>query len=241
MDPNVNQIFGGQAPQSALEEAWHQEQRRKSFDIIRVKNITTATLFGITYELPVKDFYIMYDTNQYQKIPAGSTFDLTYSRAKLFVEHKKDEIVNFIVKKMHDEFLEERSRKGMPSYTDKYVENKETYETQSYPKTNDLAVIEELYGQLWVGLVLSAGRDLPPPELLDPRSGEIDMKSNSAKVLEKLATKKVPESQLSPQDSTIRQTPPPIPMMPPPPPAPPAINAFAQMNDQLSAADVTAE
>lgn len=181
-------IFG-ERPKTPVEEAWHNEQRRKEYDVIRVSNPATITVKGVTYNLPPKDFYIMYDTNQHQKVPFNSTIDVPRPRAERYIKHKKDEIVNFINQKMHDEYLADRDQKGLPRYTDKHTENKETYETQQYPKTDDEAIIAEIYDQLWLGITIIAGRDIPPVTDTDPRSGEVDMKPKEVKALDVLNKK----------------------------------------------------
>lgn len=224
-------------PQQLAEEAWHTEQRRKQYDIIRVKNPAIVTVKGIQYELDTEDFYVEYDTNQWQKISFNTTVDIPQYIAIRYVEHKKDDIVNKIVKKMHDEFIEMRRLKGMPDYKDKASENAETYETASYPKTNDENVIAELYNQLWIGIVHKIGQD-KPPQTINPRSGEVNTTPTSEKVLNNLSTKWV-----SPSESPIEQykatpTPPPASHRPPEVPKP---SGFATLNQKLTAEDITNE
>ena len=186
MDPA--DIFG-QKVRTSAEEAWHTEQNRRKYDIIRVKNPIIVFVKKIEYTLPPIDFYQEYDVNQFQKISFGETIDLPRYIARLYVEHKKDEIVNFVSKKLHDEFLAERDKKGLPRFVDKAIENRETYETQEYPKTNELDVINELYDQLWIGLVHEFGKDRPPANV-EP-SGIIDFSSVSMKAIENLNNKRV--------------------------------------------------
>lgn len=235
MDDSLNQAFGGQRPQAQLEQAWHEEQDRKRFDIIRVKNPATITVKGVEYALPQKDFYQEYETNRHQKIPFNSVIDIPRYIAVRYVEHMKDLIVNLVTQKMHDDYLTERDRKGLPRYTDKATENKETYETDSYPKTNDSTIIAEIYNILWVGLVYEFGRDVPPTNN-DPRSGEVDVTPISMKVLDTLNTRRVAEAD-SPL-ATFRATPIPPPMTQPVPEQP---SGFSAMNEKLSASDVTVE
>lgn len=236
---DLQQGMGGPQPQSAIEEQWHFEQRRKSFDIIRISNPTTVIVMGVPHTFIPKDFYVMYDTNQYQKFLSDTQLDVPRHIAVRYVEHKKDEIVNAVAKKMHDDFIADRRKKGMPDYKDKSVENDETYLTQSYPKTNDPVLIAEIYDQLWIGLVLESGRDIPPPDALNPRSGEVDLKPASEKALENMSKKRVSPDSM-PSMGVARNDRPPI---PPTPPVmvqePPKVNAFASMNDSLSADEVT--
>lgn len=233
---NVSQAMGGPRPMSAVEEQWHFEQRRKSFDIIRVSNPTTVIVQEKSYVFNPKDFYVMYDTNQFQKFPPDTTLDVPRHIAVRYVEHKKDEIVNEVNKRMHDAFIQDRRIKGLPDYKDKSVENDETYLTQAYPKSNDPEIIAEIYDQLWIGLVLESGRDIPPPDAQNPRAGEVDIKPPSVKALEALDKRRAPEGMGSVQKSA-----PPIPAYPSsqePSPSP-TVSRFAQMNDALSADDVT--
>lgn len=224
-DNSLNQAFGGAQPQSVIEEKWHQAMERKKYDIIRVKNPTA------------KDFYVMYDTNQYQKVAANSTIDIPRYIATRYVEHMKDEIVNARTQKMHDDYLAQRDAKGLPRYTDKATENKETYETDSYPKTDDPKVIAEIYDTLWVGLVYEFGRDMPPSNL-DPRSGEVDVTPVSMKVLDTLNTKRVADTENPLNSFRAVPTPPPSAT---PPPMPEQPSGFSAMSEKLSANDVTQE
>lgn len=236
---DLNQAFGGQAPKTLAEEGWHNEQNRKKYDIIRVENPTQATVKGESYPLPQKDFYVEYDTNQYQKIPFGGTIDIPRYIAIRYVEHKKDDIVNYVTKKLHDDFLIERDKKGFARYTDKATENKETYETDSYPKNNDPVVIAEVYEQLWVGLVHEFGRDIPPTNM-DMRSGEVDLTPVSQKVLDTLNKRRV-----EPADNPMSQfhatyTPAPA-AQSPAASIPTQPSGFAAMNQKLSAEEITQE
>lgn len=208
------------APQTPTEEAWHREQHRKQYDIIRVANPIKGTIRGIEYDFPNEDYYIQYDVNQFQKIPANSTRDVPRNRAELYVSHMKDTWVNFVTQKMHDDFIADRDRRGLPRYTDKATENAETYETQSYPKTNDESVIAEIYNQLWVGLVNKAGSDVPPE--LGPRAGEVDQTPTAQRILESLSNK------------IVSDTPPTVTEV-----TPPSVSPFATINRSLSAEEVT--
>lgn len=235
---DVNEIFGTK-PQSAVEEAWHREQNRKQFDIIRVKSPTSVTVKGVSYDLnlmpqAMKDHYIMYDIEQYQKVPFGSTIDIPYPRAMLYVKHRKDTIVNYINAKMHDEFIANRRKKGFPDYKDKAEENHETYETQEYPKGNDEELIAELYDQMWMGMTIRAAQDRPP-NLDNPRAGEMDMRPNEIRVMESLSrkvvdTSKDPSPFVNPQGTSA-----------PPIPGQQTTNPFAQMNRQLTPEEITNE
>lgn len=222
---DLDTAFGNQAPpRTPVAEAWHQEQGRKQYDIIRVANPTHGTVKGKEYTFPLEDFFVQYDVQQYQKIPANSQRDIPRFRAERYVEHMKDKWVNFVAQKMHDDYLADRDAKGLPRYTDKATENKETYETEPYPKTNDPQLIAEIYNQLWIGLVNKAGSDTPPD--VGPRAGEVDQTPVARKVLDSLSNKIISESD-SPQ--TVSEV------------VAPPTSPFASMNQKLAAEEVTNE
>lgn len=214
--------LSGTRPKTNLEEAWHNSQKRKQYDTIRVKNPTD------------EDFYVMYDTNQYQRVPKQATIDVPFHIAVRYVQHMKDKIINDRAKKMHDDFLLERQKKGLPMYTDKAVENNETYMLSTFPKTNDPKLIKEIYSDLWVGTVAFYGRDLPP-EQVDTRSGEVDLTPVDTKVLDSLRDRRV----------DMGNTPHTAPEVNPPPYitntyVPPQVSSpFADMNDKLDASEIT--
>lgn len=234
---DINQAFGGNAPQSNLEEKWHQAQKRKQYNIVRVKNISKFICKGTEYIFLPKDFYVEYDVNQHQRIAADTTIDIPFYIAIRYLEHKKDEMVNQVNQKLHDDYLAERDRKGLPRYVDKATENKDTYETDPYPKSNDPKVIEELFGQLYVGLVHAFGLDTPPAND-NSRTGEVDLTPISQKVFEGLSNRRV-----DPADSPAAQfQSTPIPTMTPPPPVGyTAPSGFSAMNEKLSAEEITNE
>lgn len=224
-------------PKTPLEEAWHNEQRRKQYDIIRVSNPQTIRVKGITYELPPVNFYIMYDVGQYQKVDYNCKIDLPRYIAVRYIQHKKDDIVNFINKKKHDEYIANRRSKGFPEFKDKATENAETYETVEYPKSNDPEVIREIYEQLWVGIVHEFGRDMPPTSF-NSRSGEVDMTPPEMKVIDLLNKRKVnPDDNPVTQFQNIPQSAPP--MQNPVSTIPTPISPFANLNEKLTVNDIT--
>lgn len=217
MDPFGQKIITPQA------EAWHTEQRRKQYDIIRVKNPTS------------EDFFVEYDTNQHQRIPANSTIDIPRYIATRYVEHMKDQIIHSRAQKMHDDFIAERRKKGFPDYKDKATENAETYETSVYPKTNDPKLIAEIFSDLWVGIVYEFGHDKLPTNSVS--NTQVDMTSASQKVLNEIGNKRVDVT-----DTPIHQ----FQAIPTPPPSvsqPEATQptGFAAMLDKLDESEVTVE
>ena len=90
---DLMQEFGGQRPKTPIEEAWHKEQERKKYDIIRVSHPLVIHVKKKEYSFPPEDFYQSYDINQFQKIRAGSTIDIPRYIAIRYVSDKKDDIV----------------------------------------------------------------------------------------------------------------------------------------------------
>lgn len=234
---DIGQGFGGQRVMKPIEEAWHNEQKRKQYDIIRVKNPVKITIKGNEYNIPAKDFYVMYDVNQFQKVGANSTIDIPRYMAERYVKHKKDEIINFLNQKKHDEQIAERRAKGHPDFTSKYEENQATYTTDAYFRTNDETIVSEIYDQLWLGLVHEYGRDMPP-QIVDPRSGEVDLASPETKTLEKLNKRRIAPGEApaglytSVQQEQYRP-PAPVDSIPPQP------SGFSNLNARLSADEIT--
>lgn len=221
---DIQQAFGAAAPKTPVEEAWHNEQRRKQYDIIRVKNPTN------------QDFYVMYDVNQYQKIPANSTLDVPRYIAIRYVQHQKDNIINAMIKKKHDDHMAERAAKGMPNFKSKWEENEETYSSADYPKTNDPELMAQIMDELWVGLVHEFGRDVPP-QAFDPRAGEVDLTPPEMKILEGLDKRRVTTTEAPVQQygSAPISTPPP--MIPQEPQVPQY--GFSAMSEALSGDEIT--
>ncbi len=213
LDNFINDL-GGPRQMSQVEENWHQEQKRKQYDVIRVINPDSVTVQGKVYSFPPEDFFVEYDTNQWQRIPKGTTTDVPHYIALRYVEHKKNDIINKVAQKMHDELLADREKKGLQRYTDKYAENKETYETNPFPKTNDAELTYELYSQLWLGLVYEFGKDKPPMNA-NPRSGEVNLASAAQQAIDRLNSRRVdPTSNQSVVSQNLPRTQPVIPTQP---------------------------
>lgn len=216
----------GSRPQTQVEEAWHNEQRRKQYDIIRIKNPTS------------EDFFVMYDVNQYQKVPANTTLDVPRYIATRFITHMKDKIINDMATKMHDEVMADRDKKGFPAFKDKAAENAETYLSANFPKTDDLVLSQKVIGDLWIGIVHEFGRDVPPTNPADPRGGEVDLKPQEMKILDSLEKRRVAPDEASQGAFKVTPTAPPAPSTPPQS-ITPEKSPFASLNEQLSEEEVT--
>ena len=220
---DIFQEMGGARPKTPIEEAWHQEQERKKYDIIRVKNPTS------------QDFYVKYDTNRFQKIAANSTVDVPRYIAVRYITHQKDAIIHAMAQQKHDEYMKERDEKGLPRYKSKYEENEETYNSSEYPKSNDPKLMEQIISDLWVGLVYEFGRDIPP-QTMDPRAGEVNLTPADVQIMEKLDKKRV-----DPEDQPVTTyTSAPIPSSPIAS-APLPESGFSKLSQALSPDDITNE
>jgi len=176
-DVDAVNVFGVPKPRTPQQEVWHREMARRSLDIIRVKN-------------PDKeDFFVEWD-HRFHRVPGNATADLPRYIATTYCRDKATDIINKMNQKLHDEFIEARRKKGLPEYTDKNVENNETYMTQTFPKGNDRVLLTKIYGQLWVGLVTEFGKDEPTMNN-NARQGEVDLTPLEQKILMDLENRKV--------------------------------------------------
>jgi hypothetical protein len=177
---------------SDKEYAWHQEQARRAFDIIRVKNPTNED-YVIEWGRPAT----------FHRVPANSTADLFRYLAVYYVRHMKDKIINEANQKRHDQYMAERRAKGYPQYKSKYEENEETYLTPEYTSTGSVAAALPLYSQLWVGLVSEYGKDQVPQvsDLVDLTQDEVILLKSvqDRKVTETAAKPVTPESPIKPE------------------------------------------
>lgn len=187
MDDLSSQLTGTRV-QTPLEEAWHTEQRRRQYDIIRVKNPTDS------------DFYVEYDTNQHQRVPANSTLDMPRYIAERYCKHMTDKIIHGIAQQMHDDVIKERNAKGFPPYKHKSEENEDTYLSANFPKTNDPKVAQPIWDKLWVGLVTEVGRDRPPE---DHRYDEVKRDLFEVQMLKQLQDKRVEAGEAPIMEPTI--------------------------------------
>ena len=221
MDDVLAQPLGVQSPQQAQQEQWHREQERRSFDVIRVKNPTS------------KDYFVEWD-HRYHKVPAESTADVPRFVATKYCRDMKDKIIHEMGQRMHDEHIAYRVKNGQPAYNNKYEENYATYMTEPYPKTNDWELAAKIYADLWVGLVMEWGKDVPTN--VNPRAGEVDSVPAEVKLLQSLETKKVSNSlpvQESPAEMFTNIPPQPATPQYAPPVTPEAPFSFGSMKEEL--------
>ena len=184
MDPNDQNLLGAQDPstpdpKTAGEEAWHREMYRRSFDTIRVRNPQD------------QDYFVEWD-HRYHRVPANGTADVPRFVAVKFCRDMKDKIIHEMGDQMHAEAIEERKKKGLPAFNNKYEENYATYMTDPFPKTNDWNLAAKIYADLWVGLVNEWGKDTPT--YTNPRAGEVDIVAPEQKLLDTLQNKRVEDT-----------------------------------------------
>lgn len=222
---DLAQPLGTQTPNQATQEAWHREQERRSFDIIRVKNPQS------------KDYFVEWD-HRFHKVPAQSTADVPRFVATKYCRDMKDKIIHEMGQKMHDEQIVDRAKKGLAAFNNKYEENYATYMTDSYPKTNDWNLVAKIYADLWVGLVMEWGKDVPVD--VNPKSGEVDSVPAEIKLLQSLDNKKVTDSLPVTGESDIFQTAP-IPQQPTAPVVPETPFSFGDLKEQVSKKDLEKE
>ena len=183
-------VFGIQKPRTSAEEIFHRELERRSFDVIRVKNPDN------------KDFFVDWD-HRYHRVPANGTADLPRYIAVHYIRNKSVDIVNKLAQKMHDEFITDRRKKGLPEYQDKNIENNETYMTQQYPKTNDRELMTKIYSELWLGLVYEFGKDNPLPQQ-KATEYENDITPLEEKILRELGNRKVDLGEQKPVKEPVK-------------------------------------
>lgn len=220
MDTDFAKAMAG-APQSLRAEMWHTEQKRKQYDIIRVKNPTS------------EDFFVEYDINQHQRFPAAATSDVPRYMAERFVKHMANKIIHAAAQKKHDEFLAERRSKGLPEFAHKSEENEATYLRNDYPKTTDVKILAPLIDELWVGLVYEFGKD-KIPQTVDSRSGETRMTPIETQILEKIQGKRVSVAEM-PTTKPVIEAPYTVPV---PEFENPSFD-FSSLNQKISVSDVT--
>ncbi len=222
MDDLARELTGAHI-KTPTEEAWHREQNRRKYDIIRVKNPTPS------------DFYVEYDTNQHQRFPANSTVDVPRYIAERYITHMKDHIIHTMAQEKHDKEMLERRKKGLPEFQSKYDEQHMTYEAANYPKTNDIALITPIIEELWVGLVYEFGKDRLPQEV-DPRSGEVSLEPLEKQLIDKMRNKRVDAGNIEATPTSF------VPMATPTNVVAPAPTVdFSSLNEKLDAREVEAD
>jgi hypothetical protein len=175
MDPDVTNVFGVRKPLNSKEEIFHRELERRSLDIIRVKNPDST------------DFFAEWD-KRYWRVPANGTLDVPRYIAIKYCKDKAVDTINKLNDKMHAQELEERSKKGLPSFESKWHEEQATYSQPRYPKTGDKDLLSKLYSVYWLGLVYEYGKDSPMQSA--PEEG-LDMTPIELKIIKDLEGRRV--------------------------------------------------
>lgn len=172
--PNIDPSGGVSGQQSGQEELWHREMRRRSNDIIRVKNPTS------------NDFFVDWD-HFIHKIPANSTADVPRYIATKYCRDMKDHLINMENETKHKAIMDDRKLKGFPDYKSKWEENQETYMGPEYTRTNDYKVSTKIYDELWIGVVYEFGKDV----VTSNSQIDSDVTQNEMEILKKMDAKRV--------------------------------------------------
>ncbi|SRR5258706_3625912 len=183
-NPNEEELTGVKKL-TPKEEAWHNEQERKSKDLVRVYNPTN------------KDFRVNWDGNIFV-IPAKSEKTLIYYVATKYVRDMKDQLINEQNEKELARLLAERVSKGQLELT--------PYERQTLidkmPHTDNEKLVGEIYSTLWLGIEEEFGLD-GVVEMEEERLATIPVEE---KVLANMQRRYVPKVQ-SEADSEALQKP----------------------------------
>lgn len=158
-------------------DAFLREMERKSLDIFMVYNPTD------------KDYFLEWD-KRYHRIPARDK-DMGFGPGKMELERyltekyareMKNYLINEMAKKQGEDLIAKRKAEGKPDFLDKFEENKEVWD--KVYKTNNPKLIEEVYGDVVLGLVREYGLDRPedlPGEVMDTKTPEERIMENMKK------------------------------------------------------------
>ncbi len=169
--------------QAIKDQAWRDEQVRRSNDIVRVYNPTE------------EDFVVVWEGFRH-KVPAKGTLDTVRYIAETYMRDMHVKLVNEENQKKGEEMLAKRSKSGAQPFESKWHENQEIW--NKLPKTDDRELKAKNYDILLVGMVKEFGKDDIPT-----RSGNVplDLRSDDEKILESLRNKRVTE--LAPLEETV--------------------------------------
>jgi len=134
-----------QARERDMEQV-RREMMRKSRDVIRIYNPLDT------------DFKFFYDGYP-NVIKANSTKDVERYKAELYFKKISQYIIGQMGIAKGNELLEERRKRGVPEFLDKYVENREIWD--KVPKMDDPVLLKEIADKVILGLVEEYGMDLP--------------------------------------------------------------------------------
>lgn len=172
---NPNDLLATPTPQSqqakTSEYAWHKEQERMSFDIIRIANPPVFTIKGKNFNYPHGDYYIIWD-NYKHKVPINGTLDIQRYLARKYRKDMAVDLINYYGE-IEGNKLRERIVKEQPNVAvDKYMENKSVWD--KIPRTDDETLLAEIYPQLWLGEVKLFGLDDLP---VNPAAAAVDFRT----------------------------------------------------------------
>lgn len=157
---------------SQLEYRWHQDQRRRSQDTIRVSNPTNA------------DFYVEWE-NLKHRVPTNGTVDFPRYLAQKYVRDMTVQIINQLGEQEGQEMIKKAAKNNPEILHDKYLENKAVWD--KVPRTDNPQLMAKYYDELWVGLVHEFGLD-DVPQAGVPIN---DFRSEEEKLFQKIGDKRV--------------------------------------------------
>lgn len=175
-------------------EAWHNEQARRSQDIIRISNPTNEDYY-IEWGHPPKFF----------KVPANGTLDVDRYLAEAYLRDMTVKLINDDVNKMGEQLLQRLGNQKPDILLSKFLENEEVW--KRLPHTDNEQLRREKAKLLWVGLVRKHGLDLPPATSQYP---DMDLRSIDEKILGDLEEVEIVDTQPSTIFSPVIPEDPPI-------------------------------
>jgi len=164
-------------PRSAQEEAFHKELEDRSKDIIRVHNPLDI------------EFKFKYDSRWF-KVPAKGYKDWEAFLAWKFYNDIGQYMIGSAIIAKGEKMIEDRAKKGMDEFLDKYVENKAIWDKVPHMDNKDLW--NDVAKEVIIGIVEEYGKELPPVEnvQLDPIQNPLN-KSVSELAAEKFFKRKI--------------------------------------------------
>ena len=175
-----------QNKQALIGEQWKVEMQRRSQDTIRVANPRIIIIKGQEFEYPHGDYFVQWEQGRH-RVPIDGTLDTVRYIATTYCREMFVNIINYYGEIKGQELLNRVGKEKPDVLLDKYLENKSVWDKM--PRTDDKALMEEIWQQLWIGVVHKFGLD--SPESTDPRAGEVDFKTSEEKILENLGDRPV--------------------------------------------------
>jgi hypothetical protein len=163
------------------DEAVKREMYERTRDIIRVRNP-----LGV-------DFKFKYDSVWYV-VKAKQEKDMERYLADKYFHDISIYIIGYMAQEMGNKMLEERRKRGMSDFLNKYDENYNIW--NNVPRTDNKELLEKVAQDVIVGLVEKFGSEAPPPEAEKPEDRTIPL---DLQVMRAIADKPITEAPLPPK------------------------------------------